>query len=56
MRLQRLQGTTMTPPEEGAVPLLLEQVTVKQSSPDLWERDVGLYRRVYELELHWQAA
>ena len=56
MRLQRLQGATMTPPAEDAVPLLLEQVTVKQSSPDLWERDVGLYRRVYELELHWQAA
>lgn len=70
VQLQRLQGSAPARgdaavagvaaagkalPGADAAQMLLEQVTVRQSSPDLWERDVGLYRRVYELELHWQA-
>ena len=69
-RLRRMQGQALVRGDSGEVGLasadmavagvdggrlLLEQVTVRQASPDLWDRDVGLYRRVYEVEIHWQA-
>lgn len=34
--------------------LLIERASVRQASPDLKEREVGLYRRVLRLELHYQ--
>lgn len=34
--------------------LLIERATVRQTSPDLKERDVGLYRRMYVLRLEYQ--
>ena len=45
--LQRMQGQTY----EG---LLIERATVRQASPDLKEKEVGLYRRALRLELHYQ--
>lgn len=45
--LQSMQGNTY----EG---LLIERASVRQASPDLRERDVGLYRRMLRLELRYQ--
>lgn len=45
--LQRLQGTA-----EGG--LLIERARVRQASPDLKEREVNLYRRMYVLQLNYQ--
>lgn len=32
----------------------IERVTVEQSSPDLWESEVQLYRRSYNLNINYQ--
>ena len=45
--LQKLQGTT----HEG---LLIERLTVRQTSPDLKEMEVNLYRRPYRLQVNYQ--
>lgn len=45
--LQALQGTV----HSG---LLIERATVRQASPDLKEREVNLYRRMYVLQINYQ--
>lgn len=45
--LQKLQGTT----HEG---LLIERVSIRQTSPDLKEMEVNLYRRSYALRVNYQ--
>lgn len=51
-------GVYRTPAEftevglRGAV--LIENAEMEQSSPDLYEREVGLYRRVYTVRLEYQ--
>lgn len=45
--LRALQGTIY----DG---LLIERAIVRQTSPDLKEREVNLYRRAYVLQLHYQ--
>ncbi len=34
--------------------LLVERASVRQASPDIKEKEVGLYRRMLQLELHYQ--
>lgn len=46
-RLQGMQGVTY----DG---LLIERATIRQTSPDLKEREVNLYRRMYVLQLNYQ--
>lgn len=42
-------------PEDGAKgTVLIENVTLEQSSPDLVEMEVGLYRRMYAVRLEFQ--
>lgn len=47
-----------TPPEDEAVglkgALLVEYTEMEQSSPDLYEEEVGLYRRMYTVRLDYQ--
>lgn len=45
--LQALQGTT-------AGGLYIERATVRMTSPDLKEKEVNLYRRMYVLQLNYQ--
>lgn len=45
--LRALQGTI----HDG---LLIERAIVRQTSPDLKEREVNLYRRAYVLQMHYQ--
>lgn len=45
--LQGLQGNTY----DG---LLIERATIRQTSPDLKDREVNLYRRMYVLQLNYQ--
>ena len=45
--LQGLQGAT----HDG---LLIERAAIRQTSPDLKEREVNLYRRMYVLQLNYQ--
>lgn len=45
--LQALQGTTT-----GG--LYIERATVRMTSPDLKEKEVNLYRRMYVLQLNYQ--
>lgn len=45
--LQTVQGKTF----DG---LLVERVKVRQASPDLKEKEVGLYRRVLTLQMNYQ--
>lgn len=45
--LQSMQGCTYGD-------LLIERVSVRQASPDLKEKEVGLYRRMLQLEIHYQ--
>ena len=45
--LQSMQGQTYED-------LLIERVSVRQASPDLKEKEVGLYRRMLQLEIHYQ--
>lgn len=45
--LQGMQGKTY-----GG--LLIERATIRQTSPDLKEREVNLYRRMYLLQLNYQ--
>lgn len=45
--LQALQGTT----HEG---LYIERITIRQASPDLKEKEVNLYRRMYALQMNYQ--
>lgn len=45
--LQSMQGRTYED-------LLIERVTVRQASPDLKEKEVGLYRRMLQVEIHYQ--
>lgn len=45
--LQSMQGQTYGD-------LLIERVTVRQASPDLKEKEVGLYRRMLQVEIHYQ--
>ena len=57
--LHDMRGTVFATPEEdqdegqkGRV--LIEYVEIEQSSPDLFEVEVGLYRRVYTVRLDYQ--
>lgn len=57
--LHDMRGTVFATPEEdqdegqkGRV--LIEYVEIEQSSPDLFEAEVGLYRRVYTVRLDYQ--
>lgn len=34
--------------------IYVEYVTTKQTSPDLYESDVGFYRRIYEVDIFYQ--
>lgn len=45
--LQALQGTT----HEG---IAIERITIRQASPDLKEKEVNLYRRMYVLTVDYQ--
>lgn len=45
--LQLMQGNTYGD-------LLIERASVRQTSPDLKEKEVGLYRRMLSLELRYQ--
>ena len=45
--LRALQGTVV----EG---LHIERATIRQSSPDIKEKEVNLFRRMYVLELNYQ--
>ena len=47
LALQELQGTTHED-------LLIERASVRQTSPDLKETEVNLYRRVYTLRVNYQ--
>lgn len=46
-QLKLMQGNTYSG-------LLIERATVRQTSPDLKEREVDLYRRMYVLHLEYQ--
>ena len=46
-RLQAMQGTS-----HGG--LYIERVVIRQASPDLKEREVNLYRRMYVLQIYYQ--
>lgn len=57
--LKNMRGTVYSTPEhdqeaglKGTV--LIEDVTLVQSSPDLREMEVGLYRRMYNVRLDYQ--
>lgn len=57
--LLEMRGAVFRTPEEdpqeglkGAV--LIEDLDVQQSSPDLFEAEVGLYRRMYTVRIHYQ--
>ena len=57
--LHDMRGTVFATPEEdqdegqkGRV--LIEYMEIEQSSPDLFEVEVGLYRRVYTVRLDYQ--
>ncbi len=57
--LKNMRGTVYsTPehdPEDGAKgTVLIENVTLEQSSSDLLETEVGLYRRMYNVRLDYQ--
>lgn len=41
-------------PQVNADQLFVERVRVMQSSPDLWESDVGWYRRIYDVDFDYQ--
>lgn len=45
--LQSMQGVTYGD-------LLIERASVRQASPDLKEKEVGLFRRMYSLTIHYQ--
>ena len=45
--LQSMQGNTYGD-------LLIERASVRQASPDLKEKEVGLYRRMFSLEIRYQ--
>lgn len=45
--LQALQRTT----HDG---LFIERITIRQASPDLKEKEVNLYRRMYVLQMNYQ--
>ena len=47
LALQALQGTTHED-------LTIERVSVRQTSPDLKEQEVDLYRRCYALQVNYQ--
>ena len=47
LALQELQGTTHED-------LVIERVSVRQTSPDLKEQEVDLYRRRYALQVNYQ--
>lgn len=47
LALQKMQGHTY----DG---LLIERAKVRQASPDLYEREVNMMRRVYTLQLDYQ--
>lgn len=46
--------TAPAPLEGDADAILIEDVTIQQSSPDLLETEVGLYRRIYDVDIHYQ--
>ncbi len=57
--LLEMRGAVFRTPEEdpqegpkGAV--LIEDLELQQSSPDLFEAEVGLYRRMYTVRIHYQ--
>ncbi len=56
LRGRRFMLTDGVPaPHEGdADAIFIEDVTILQSSPDLLETEVGLYRRIYDVDIHYQ--
>lgn len=57
--IHEMRGTVYNTPEEDAAEgpkgrVLIEYVEIEKSSPDLYESDVGLYRRVYTVRLDYQ--
>ena len=50
--MDTMQGQRFGP--EGSEKLLIERVQLKQASPDLYETEVGLYRRIYDLTIDYQ--
>lgn len=59
LAVQEMQGEIYSTPEndDEAVPrgrILVETATMTQSSPDLFEANVGYYRRMYSVRLCYQ--
>lgn len=57
--LHDMRGEVYATPEEDAEEgpkgrILVEYVEIEQNSPDLFEAEVGLYRRVYTVRLDFQ--
>ena len=56
--LREMRGAVYrTPADEDEDPrgaVLIEDLAVEQSSPDLYEAEVGLYRRIYTVRIHYQ--
>ena len=54
-----MPGRVYTTPRTDAEPglkgrILVETVSIRQSSPDLYEAEVGLYRRIMEIQMDYQ--
>ena len=57
--VQHMRGQLYTTPETGAAGgpqgrVLIENAVMTQSSPDLYEAEVGYYRRMYTVRLDYQ--
>jgi len=50
--IRRMAGSSFQNEEDGSI--FVEYVTAKQTSPDLYESDVGFYRRIYEVDFFYQ--
>ena len=46
--------TAPVPHEGDADAIFIEDVTIQENSPDLLETEVGLYRRIYDVDIHYQ--
>ena len=59
LAVQEMRGRVYSTPENDAedVPrgrILIEEAAMRQSSPDLYEAEVGYYRRMYSVRLDYQ--
>lgn len=50
--IRRMAGSSYQNEKGGSI--YVEYVTAKQTSPDLYESDVGFYRRIYEVDFFYQ--